>query len=154
LLCSLLEELCLKQASATTVYVDNQSAIKSSANPSTHARSKHIDIKHRLVLEQVGFGTTKLEYIETVKKRADTSPKLLQVQSTPLTSTSFECSPPKQASNSQGAIPSPKVPRRRVRLFDAQEGLNDGAEVQGKCQIRIPPRLMRSCPFTSSILAS
>lgn len=54
---SLLEELGLKQTKATTLYIDNKSAIHLSANPSTHVRSKHIDIWHHLVREQVGLGT-------------------------------------------------------------------------------------------------
>jgi hypothetical protein len=68
---SLLEELGLKQTTATTVHIDNQSPINLSANPSIHARTKHINIKHHLVREQVGFGTIRLEYIETAKQRAD-----------------------------------------------------------------------------------
>jgi hypothetical protein len=74
---SLLEELGLKQTTATTVHIDNQSPINLSANPSIHARTKHINIKHHLVREQVGFGTIRLEYIETAKQRADILTKAL-----------------------------------------------------------------------------
>ena len=52
------------------MFVDNQTAIRLSSNPSMHARSKHIDIKHHLV-RHVEFGTIKLNYIETAKQRAD-----------------------------------------------------------------------------------
>ena len=74
---SLLGELGLGQDGPTPMFVDNQTAIRLSSNPSTHARSKHIDIKHHLVREHVEFGTIKLNYIETAKQRADALTKAL-----------------------------------------------------------------------------
>jgi hypothetical protein len=38
-----------------------QSAIRLSANPSTHSRSKHIDIKHHIIRERIEMGTIELE---------------------------------------------------------------------------------------------
>ncbi|XP_057980101.1 uncharacterized mitochondrial protein AtMg00810-like [Malania oleifera] len=42
----ILEELQFKQVEATTVFCDNNSAIKLSKNPVLHERSKHIDVKY------------------------------------------------------------------------------------------------------------
>jgi hypothetical protein len=103
---SLLEELGLKQTKATMLYIDNKSAIHLSANPSTHARSKHIDIRHHLVREQVGLGTIKLEYIETAKQRADILTRALAGPKHAYNALSLPVIPSK-ASNSQGSISEP-----------------------------------------------
>jgi len=50
---NLLGELGLIQDSPTTLYVDNQAAIRLAGNPSTHSRSKHIDIRHHIIRERV-----------------------------------------------------------------------------------------------------
>ena len=42
----ILEELQFKQVEATTVFCDNNLAIKLSKNPVLHRRSKHIDVKY------------------------------------------------------------------------------------------------------------
>lgn len=68
---SLLRELGLNMDDATVLHVDNQSAIRLAHNPNSHAKSKHIDIKHHLIREQVEFRHIEIEYIETAKQRAD-----------------------------------------------------------------------------------
>ena len=53
-------------ASKTVViYCDNQGAMTLAKNPQFHARTKHIDIQHHYVREQVTAGNVALEYIPT-----------------------------------------------------------------------------------------
>ncbi|XP_040963931.1 secreted RxLR effector protein 161-like [Gossypium hirsutum] len=42
----ILEELKFKRMGATTIFCDNNSAIKLSKNPPLHGKSKHIDVKY------------------------------------------------------------------------------------------------------------
>ena len=74
---SLLAELGMAVDSPTILRIDNQSAIRLANKPSTHARSKHIDIKHHIIRERVQDGTVELEYIESKKNRADILTKAL-----------------------------------------------------------------------------
>jgi hypothetical protein len=46
---NLLRELGFKSLTTTTLHVDNQGALRLAMNPSTHQRTKHIDIKHHLI---------------------------------------------------------------------------------------------------------
>ena len=74
---NLLAEIGLTQNGATTLFIDNQAAIRLAGNPSTHARSKHIDIKHHIIRERVEMGDIVLEYIDTAKQCADAFTKPL-----------------------------------------------------------------------------
>jgi hypothetical protein len=74
---NLLKEIGMSIDAPTVVRIDNQSAIRLANNPSTHARSKHIDIKHHILRERVDNGTIDLEYIESKKNRADILTKAL-----------------------------------------------------------------------------
>ena len=74
---NLLGELGLIQDRPTTVYVDNQAAIRLAGNPSTHSRSKHIDIRHHIIRERVEMRDIDISYIETAKQRADVLTKPL-----------------------------------------------------------------------------
>lgn len=68
---SLLKELGINQNFPTPLFIDNQAAIRLAGNPSTHARSKHIDIKHHIIRERVEMGDLELKYVETARQRAD-----------------------------------------------------------------------------------
>ena len=46
-------------------------------NPQFHARTKHIDIQHHYVREQVSAGNVALEYVPTEKQVADGLTKAL-----------------------------------------------------------------------------
>jgi hypothetical protein len=74
---NLLKELGFKSVSSTLLHVDNQGALRLALNPSTHQRTKHIDIKHRLIRELVESGTIDLEYVPTGKQEADILTKAL-----------------------------------------------------------------------------
>ena len=58
----ILEELQFKQVEATTVFCDNNSAIKLFKNPVLHGRSKHIDVKYYFLRDLSNDGTIKLVY--------------------------------------------------------------------------------------------
>jgi hypothetical protein len=49
----LMSDIKLKEVEPTTIYEDNQGAIQLSRNPKFHNRTKHIDITHHFVREQV-----------------------------------------------------------------------------------------------------
>ena len=50
---------------------DNQSAIALANNPVHHARSKHIDIQHHYIRDEVQQGRINLTYIPTEDMKAD-----------------------------------------------------------------------------------
>jgi hypothetical protein len=68
---NLLKEVSFKPAGPTTLRIDNQGALRLAKNPSTHQRTKHIDIKHHLIPELIEGGTIDLRYVATGKQQAD-----------------------------------------------------------------------------------
>lgn len=68
---SLFRELGIVMGDATTLFIDNESAIKLGGNPTTHARSKHIDIKHHILRERAEANHIKVVHVKTNKQRAD-----------------------------------------------------------------------------------
>lgn len=56
---------------------DNQSAIALASNPSVHARSKHIDVRHHHQRECIASGFIKIEYVPTGDQVADIMTKPL-----------------------------------------------------------------------------
>lgn len=73
----LLEEIGSGCEKATTLWVDNQSAIKLSKNPEFHIRIKHIDIEYHYVREKVASRQIEVKYIPTELQRADMFTKAL-----------------------------------------------------------------------------
>jgi hypothetical protein len=76
---TLLRELGLHSlvAAPTAIYSDSQGSIALSKNPEHHARSKHIDIRHHYIREQVAAGTIELRYVSTDDMAADILTKAL-----------------------------------------------------------------------------
>jgi hypothetical protein len=74
----LLHELGI-QSSPTIIIIrsDSQGSIALSKNPEHHARSKHIDIRHHFVREQVAAGVVALQYVPTQEMLADVLTKPL-----------------------------------------------------------------------------
>jgi hypothetical protein len=66
----LLKELGFPQPT-TTVHEDNQGCIALVKNPVQHHRTKHIDVKHHFIREQVEQGTFKVIYCPTHEMKAD-----------------------------------------------------------------------------------
>jgi transposase InsO family protein len=61
----------------TTIHCDNQGAIALSKNPEHHDRSKHIDITHHWIRQQVAEGVIHLDYLSTQTMIADVLTKPL-----------------------------------------------------------------------------
>ena len=72
-----LTELGLPPVIATTIHSDSQGAIALGKNPQHHKRTKHIDIQHHYVREQVAAGSVTLSYIGTEDMVADVLTKPL-----------------------------------------------------------------------------
>ncbi|GJR16153.1 hypothetical protein Tco_0798805 [Tanacetum coccineum] len=59
------------------MYCDNQSAIALCCNSVQHSRSKHIDIRHHFIKEQVERKVVELYFVETKYQLADIFTKAL-----------------------------------------------------------------------------
>ena len=71
----LLSDIGIPQLAATTIFEDNQGAIKLANNPMHHRRSKHIDIKFHHIRHHINHGTICLEYVRTTEQLADSLTK-------------------------------------------------------------------------------
>ena len=67
----LLQDLGVDETKPTNLLEDNQSAIAMSQNPVGHARTKHIDVRHHFIREQVQEGAVKLSYCPSKSMIAD-----------------------------------------------------------------------------------
>ena len=70
-LTSLLQDLCHPIQDAVTIFQDNQGAIEMEKNPTSHRRTKHIDIRYHFVRERVQAGEIKFQYLPTAEMAAD-----------------------------------------------------------------------------------
>lgn len=61
----------LVQKHPTTLFCDNQSAIRNVHNPEFHKRTKHIDVQFHFIREKQEDGTIDIKYIPTEKQLAD-----------------------------------------------------------------------------------
>jgi hypothetical protein len=61
----------------TTLFCDNQGAIQLTKRPTSHPRTKHIDIRHHQIREWVEQNIIRLKYIETTRQKADILTKAL-----------------------------------------------------------------------------
>ena len=68
---SLLIDLGLSPAGATTIYCDNQAAIALSHDFQFHAKSKHIDIQHHFIRDKVNDKSISISYVPTNENPAD-----------------------------------------------------------------------------------
>jgi hypothetical protein len=73
----LLEELGVVQATPSVLYGDNQGAIALAKNPVAHARTKHIDVQHHFVRQQLVCGAVSLQYCPNAEMWADVLTKAL-----------------------------------------------------------------------------
>jgi hypothetical protein len=67
----MLEELGKQVTTPITIYVDNQSTIKFSENDVSRDRTKHIDIKHFFVKDEIEKQTIIIKWVATDKQLAD-----------------------------------------------------------------------------------
>ena len=68
---SLLHELSISPSSPTLIREDNQGAIKMANNPTSHGRTKHIDIAHHVLREHVAKGKVRFEFVAGSSNVAD-----------------------------------------------------------------------------------
>lgn len=80
---SLAVSINIKIDKPITIYEDNNGCISIASNPTSHKRSKHIDIKYHFSREQVEKNIIKLNYIPTGNQIADAMTK-------PLPATTFQ----------------------------------------------------------------
>ena len=73
----LLSDIECPCADATTIYVDNQSAIRLVKNPEFHKRTKHIDIRYHYIREKVDADELHVEYLCAEEQKADIFTKAL-----------------------------------------------------------------------------
>ena len=55
----------------STIYCDNTSAINLSKNPINHSRTKHIDIRHHFIRDNIEKDKICLEFVSSEKQLAD-----------------------------------------------------------------------------------
>lgn len=76
---SFMSELGYPPSTATTLYLDNQSAIRVGKNPEHHSRMRHIAVKYFWLRDQVAEKVFNMEYISTSLMRSDVLTKLLEI---------------------------------------------------------------------------
>ncbi|KAE8914091.1 hypothetical protein PF005_g23366 [Phytophthora fragariae] len=74
---AMLTDMGTLQRNATTIWEDNQGAIALAQNAGYHARTKHVDIWHHFIRENVERGTVKVEYVDTKNQLANIVTKAL-----------------------------------------------------------------------------
>jgi methyl coenzyme M reductase subunit D len=67
----------MKEKKAIVIRCDNQGAISLTKNPMQHAQTKHIDVQHHFVQEQVKNGEVTFEYCSTEDMMANVLTKAL-----------------------------------------------------------------------------
>ena len=77
---NLLTEMKIDISTPTVVFEDNQSTIKLTENPVNHARTKHIDVQHHFIREQVEGGKIKTIYCPTEEMISDALTKPLAAE--------------------------------------------------------------------------
>lgn len=68
---SISESINIKLNNQIKIFEDNQGCISIASNPSSHKRSKHIDIKYHFAREQIENNIIIIEYIPTENQLAD-----------------------------------------------------------------------------------
>lgn len=76
---SLAQSINIKVTKPIIIYEDNNGCISIASNPTSHKRSKHIDIKYHFSREQVEKNVIKLEHVSTGNQLADALTKPLPV---------------------------------------------------------------------------
>jgi hypothetical protein len=74
---NLFSELGYAIKGASSLHLDNQSAIAVSRNPEHHGRMKHLDLRHYWLRDYIKSGHINVKYIPTASMPADIITKLL-----------------------------------------------------------------------------
>jgi hypothetical protein len=73
----ILEELMFEVQTPSIIHVDNQSAIRISETDGEHERTKHIDVRHCFIKDEISKGKIKLKWVSTHDQLADIFTKAL-----------------------------------------------------------------------------
>ncbi|KAJ8554708.1 hypothetical protein ON010_g9775 [Phytophthora cinnamomi] len=68
---AMLKDMGKEQVDEMQMWEDNQGAIALAQNAGYHARTKHVDIRHHFIRENMERGTVKVDYIDTKHQLAD-----------------------------------------------------------------------------------
>ena len=74
---SILEEMTFKQERYTVIDQDNKSMIALANHPMNHARTKHINVAHHFIRENIEDKMIELRYCATEDMKADIMTKIL-----------------------------------------------------------------------------
>lgn len=74
---SLMNELGYEVETPIDINCDNQGSIKLAKNPVFHSRTKHIDIRHHFIRDQIENGLVRLKYVQSSANKADIMTKPL-----------------------------------------------------------------------------
>lgn len=74
---AILKDLGHEQVGATQIWEDNQGAIALASNAGYNARTKHVDICHHFIRENVSTSNIKVDYVGTENQLADMLTKAL-----------------------------------------------------------------------------
>ena len=67
----LLRELGFPQDDESVIWEDNQGCIALANNPKLHERSKHIDVRHHFIRQNIADSIVKIQYMESERMPAD-----------------------------------------------------------------------------------
>ncbi|KAE9027682.1 hypothetical protein PR003_g11251 [Phytophthora rubi] len=65
------KDVGVEQQNATQIWEDNQGAIALAQNAGYNARTKHVDIRHHFIREEVERGAVTVDYVDTKHQLAD-----------------------------------------------------------------------------------
>ena len=74
---NLFSELGFEPKGASTLHLDNQSALAVTRNPEHHGRMKYLDLRHYWLRDTVKSGVVDVKYIPTASMPADIMTKSL-----------------------------------------------------------------------------
>ena len=73
----LLDDMVCGQTLPTVVYCDNQAAIHMTSSEEFHPRTKHIDVRHHFIKQEIERGNIMVKYVNTKEQAADMMTKSL-----------------------------------------------------------------------------
>jgi hypothetical protein len=72
-----MHDMVEQRQGATTIFIDNKSAIQLCKNPVFHDKSKHIELRYHFIRECIDAGKVDVDYVSTDNQLADILTKSL-----------------------------------------------------------------------------